>query len=85
MKVIGTVSLLSVLLGLSATPALSDEANPLFHETKITNYLPHMTWAEVEEALTQTDMVIIRSAPSSNTASTCRCARISTRLLKRQS
>jgi creatinine amidohydrolase len=35
------------------------ETNPLFHETKIKNYLPHMTWREVEEALTRTDMVII--------------------------
>jgi creatinine amidohydrolase len=33
--------------------------NPLFKETKVKNYLPHMTWKEVEEALTRTDMVII--------------------------
>jgi creatinine amidohydrolase len=33
--------------------------NPLFKETKVKNYLPHMSWKEVEEALTRTDMVII--------------------------
>jgi creatinine amidohydrolase len=35
------------------------DLNPLFTQVKTENYLPHMTWAEVEEALTRTDMVII--------------------------
>lgn len=39
--------------------ALSQELNPLFKETRVKNYLPHMTWKEVEEALQRTDMVII--------------------------
>jgi creatinine amidohydrolase len=33
--------------------------NPLFHEPKIKNYLPHMTWPEVQDLRTRTDMVII--------------------------
>jgi creatinine amidohydrolase len=35
------------------------QTNPLWHEQKIRNYLPHMTWPEVEELLRRTDMVII--------------------------
>lgn len=37
------------------TPA----TNPLWHEPKIRNYLPHMTWPEVQDLRTRTDMVII--------------------------
>ncbi len=37
----------------------TSETNPLFKEAKIKNYLPHMSWKEVEEALERTDMVII--------------------------
>lgn len=33
--------------------------NPLWHEPKVRNYLPHMTWPEVEDLLKRTDMVII--------------------------
>ncbi len=33
--------------------------NPLWHEQKIRNYLPDMTWPEVQDLLTRTDMVII--------------------------
>ena len=33
--------------------------NPLWHEEKVKNYLPHMTWPEVQDLLTRTDMVII--------------------------
>jgi creatinine amidohydrolase len=35
------------------------QANPLWHEAKIKNYLPHMTWPEVQDLRTRTDMVII--------------------------
>ncbi|MFC1477377.1 creatininase family protein [candidate division KSB1 bacterium] len=35
------------------------ETNPLFKEEKVPNYLPHMSWFEIEEALLRTDMVII--------------------------
>lgn len=33
--------------------------NPLWREEKTRNYLPHMTWPEVQELRTRTDMVII--------------------------
>jgi creatinine amidohydrolase len=33
--------------------------NPLWREEKIPNYLPHMTWPEVQQLRTRTDMVII--------------------------
>lgn len=35
------------------------QTNPLWHEQKVNNYLPHMTVPEVRELLTKTDMVII--------------------------
>ncbi len=35
------------------------DTSPLFKETKVKNYLPHMTWCEVEDALKRTDMVIV--------------------------
>jgi creatinine amidohydrolase len=38
---------------------LPAQTNPLWHEEKIRNYLPHMTWPEVQDLLTRTDMVII--------------------------
>jgi len=41
------------------TGALVAQTNPLWHEEKIKNYLPHMTWPEVQELLGRTDMVII--------------------------
>jgi creatinine amidohydrolase len=53
--------LLSILL-FAPVDALAQPAastNPLWHETKIKNYLPHMTWPEVQELRTRTDMVII--------------------------
>lgn len=34
-------------------------ANPLWREAKIKNFLPHMSWPEVADLLTRTDMVII--------------------------
>ena len=39
--------------------AQTSPASPLWHEEKIRNYLPHMTWPEVRELLTRTDMVIL--------------------------
>jgi creatinine amidohydrolase len=47
---------------LIAAPALAADdspTNPLWHEQKVRNYLPHMTWPEVGELLTRSDMVII--------------------------
>jgi creatinine amidohydrolase len=49
---------LLVLMAVVAS-VLAQGANPLFKDTKIKNYLPHMTWREAEQALTHTDMVVI--------------------------
>src|SRR5262245_20244275 len=35
------------------------QTNPLWSEQKVKNFLPHMTWPEVREFLTRTDMVLI--------------------------
>src|SRR5258707_1120226 len=59
--------LVSLALALSALPAAvaqtaaaaSPVTNPLWHEDKVKNYLPHMTWPEVQDLLTRSDMVII--------------------------
>src|SRR5262245_51487674 len=42
-----------------ASASLIAQTNPLWHEQKVKNYLPHMTRPEVEALLTRTDMVII--------------------------
>jgi len=41
-----------------ATPA-TPATNPLWREAKIKNYLPDMTWPEVQDLLKRSDMVII--------------------------
>src|SRR5262245_16752858 len=46
-------------VGVSVTAQSPGPANPLWHEQKIKNYLPHMTWPEVRDLLTRSDMVII--------------------------
>lgn len=38
---------------------LAAQTNPLWTEKKVPNYLPHMTWAEVEDLSRRTDMVIV--------------------------
>jgi len=43
----------------AAAPPSVAPANPLWHEAKIKNYLPDMTWPEVQSLLTRSDMVII--------------------------
>lgn len=43
----------------AATTNDAGATNPLWHEQKIKNYLPHMSWPEVQDLLTRTDMVII--------------------------
>jgi creatinine amidohydrolase len=53
-----------LLLGLLIAPVTSfaqsaSPVNPLWHEEKTRNYLPHMTWTEVQDLRTRTDMVII--------------------------
>jgi len=58
--VYSTVLTLAIGLGLSLIASAQDaNVNPLFTEKKVKNYLPHMTWPEVEEALKRTDVVII--------------------------
>jgi creatinine amidohydrolase len=54
---------LALLLSAARVAAVSAQpaapANPLWHEEKVKNYLPHMTWPEVRDLLTRTDMVIL--------------------------
>ena len=53
---------LSALLSLGcgiAADAADAPVNPLWHEQKVKNYLPDMTWPEVQDLMTRTDMVII--------------------------
>lgn len=53
--------LLLVVLMLPAAVSAQEpaSANPLWRESKTRNYLPHMTWPEVRDLRTRTDMVII--------------------------
>jgi creatinine amidohydrolase len=53
-----------LLVGLLIAPVTSfaqsaGPVNPLWHEEKTRNYLPHMIWTEVQDLRTRTDMVII--------------------------
>lgn len=59
------LALLTALWVLSASASFAQTAppaNPLWHEQKIKNYLPHMTSPEVRDLLTRTDMVILPMA-----------------------
>src|SRR6195256_4146632 len=38
---------------------LSAQTNPLWHQQKMKNYLPDMSWPEVQDLVTRTDMVIL--------------------------
>jgi creatinine amidohydrolase len=49
----------NILAAVLAAGALQAQTNPLWHEEKIRNYLPHMTWPEVEELLGRTDVAIV--------------------------
>jgi creatinine amidohydrolase len=53
------VFFLLVVVASGSGSGQTSESNPLFQEAKVRNYLPHMSWKEVEEALERTDMVII--------------------------
>ncbi len=46
-------------VGVTAAEQPGPQANPLWHEQKIRNYLPHMTWPEVADLLTRSDIVLI--------------------------
>lgn len=59
------VAVVVALSVVSARPSFAQPpapANPLWHEQKVRNYLPHMTSPEVRELLTRTDMVILPMA-----------------------
>jgi creatinine amidohydrolase len=49
----------ALAFALSTAPSAFGQTNPLWHEEKIKNFLPHMTWPEVRDLLTRTDMVLI--------------------------
>lgn len=51
--------LLFMAFALVPASAWPQATNPLWHEEKIPNYLPHMTWPEVQDLRSRTDMVII--------------------------
>jgi len=51
--------LVALVLTTLFSPAAHSQSNPLWHAQKVKNYLPHMTWPEVESLLSRTDMVII--------------------------
>lgn len=58
--VFGATLSLIIGMGVGMTASAQDpNVDPLFKETKVKNYLPHMTWPEVEEALKRTDAVLI--------------------------
>jgi creatinine amidohydrolase/Fe(II)-dependent formamide hydrolase-like protein len=58
------LALLTALAVVSSSTsfAQTSPANPLWHEQKLMNYLPHMTSPDVRELLTRTDMVILPMA-----------------------
>jgi creatinine amidohydrolase len=59
------VAMFAALLTLLAGGAAA-QTNPLWTDQKTKNYLPHMTWPEVQDLLTRTDMVIIPVAALEN-------------------
>jgi creatinine amidohydrolase len=61
MKRFKTVSFLGLLTAsfLAVAPTQAQETNPLFTQEKVKNFMPHMTWLEVEGALTRTDVALI--------------------------
>lgn len=50
---------LAIIGALLTASVAGAQTNPLWGETKVKNYLPHMSWTEVEDLLTRTDMVIM--------------------------
>ena len=59
LAVVRRAALSLCILAVGASTAVAQAANPLFKDAKVKNYIPHMTWTEVEEALKHTDMVVI--------------------------
>jgi creatinine amidohydrolase len=50
-------ALFCIVAGLASTAHA--QTNPLWHEERVKNYLPHMTWPDVKEFLTRSDMALI--------------------------
>ena len=59
MRRFAMVLVVCALASVSVAAQSQAPANPLWHEQKVKNYLPHMTWPEVRDLLTRTDMVIL--------------------------
>jgi creatinine amidohydrolase len=49
----------SAVVGIVLSQTQLPKTNPLWHEEKVKNYLPHMTSPEVRDLLTRTDMALI--------------------------
>jgi creatinine amidohydrolase len=49
----------AVVLATCVSATIDAQTNPLWFEQKVRNFLPHMTWPEVRDLLTRTDMVLI--------------------------
>ena len=54
------------LLSVCRSGVACAQTNPLWHEEKIKNYLPHMTSPEVRDLLRKTDMALIPVASSTS-------------------
>ena len=58
-RILGSVVLtLGAFATVAPTSAVA-QTNPLWHEEKVKNFLPHMTWPEVRDLLTRTDIALI--------------------------
>ena len=49
----------AVALALCSSAHVDAQTNPLWSEQKVKNFLPHMTWPDVRDLLSRTDMVLI--------------------------
>ena len=49
----------TIVLAVTALSSAAAETNPLWHEVKTKNFLPHMTWPEVRDLLTRSDVALI--------------------------
>jgi len=57
MKKVILLAMMTIVPAAASTQTTA--TNPLWHEEKLRNFLPHMTWPEVQDLRTRTDMVII--------------------------